>query len=301
MLPGVISSGLQTKDPLPYTPSIYPAGAPAGFTAAYPALSFWLPTPRFWLSTPASYPAPTSQLITRRPLEWSANTRPIVTLYPKHLPGRYTRWGSRQLTRLQPPNLLPSVLSSGLQMQDPLPYTPSIYPAGASAGVHGGLLGSELLAPDSRLVTRLQDLTLNSSWLPGVLSSGLQMQDLLPYPPSIYPAGAPAGVHGGLPGSEILAQILAQILALNSSWLPGSNLPTCYPASPRVVCKRKAHYLIPRALTRLVRPLGFTAAYSAPNFWLPTPDWLPGSDLPTSQTKCFKSRTRAYPACPSSA
>ena len=138
-------------------------------------------------------------------------------------------------------------------MQDPLPYTPSIYPAGASAGVHGSLPSSELLAPDSRLVTRLQDLTLNSSWLPGVLSSGLQMQDLLPYPPSIYPAGAPAGVHGGLPGSEILAQILAQILALNSSWLPGSDLPTCYPASSRVVCKRKAHYLIPRALTR--RPL----------------------------------------------
>src|SRR6266700_3621215 len=76
LLPGVISSGLQTQDPLPYTPRIYPAGAPAGFTAAYPALSFWLTTPRFWLSTPAGYPAPTSQLITRRPLEWSANTRP---------------------------------------------------------------------------------------------------------------------------------------------------------------------------------------------------------------------------------
>src|SRR6266700_675688 len=141
-----------------------------------------------------------------------------VTLYPKHLPGWYTRWGSRQLTRLQdfgsrlrlitrlqPPNLLPSVLSSGLQMQDPLPYTPSIYPAGASAGVHGSLPSSELLAPDSRLVTRLQDLTLNSSWLPGVLSSGLQMQDLLPYPPGTYPAGAPAGVHGGSHRSELLA------------------------------------------------------------------------------------------------
>src|SRR6266704_897701 len=76
LLPGVISSGLQTQDPLPYTPRIYPAGAPAGFTAAYPALRFWLTTPRFWLSTPAGYPAPTSQLITRRPLEWSANTRP---------------------------------------------------------------------------------------------------------------------------------------------------------------------------------------------------------------------------------
>jgi hypothetical protein len=98
---------------------------PLGFTAAYPALSFWLPTPRFWLSTPASYPAPTSQLITRRPLEWSANTRPI-TLYPEHLPGWYTRRGSRQLTRLitrlQPPNLLPGVLSSGLQTQDPTLY-----------------------------------------------------------------------------------------------------------------------------------------------------------------------------------
>jgi hypothetical protein len=130
---------------------------PLGFTAAYPALSFWLPTPRFWLSTPASYPAPTSQLITRRPLEWSANTRPI-TLYPEHLPGWYTRRGSRQLTqlitRLQPPNLLPGVLSI---------------------------------------------------------------------------------------------------------------------------------YLIPRALTRLVRPLGFTAAYSALSFWLPTPDWLAGSDLPTAK------------------
>jgi len=169
LLPGVISSGLQTQDPLPYTPRIYPAGAPAGFTAAYPALSFWLTTPRFWLSTPAGYPAPTSQLITRRPLEWSANTRPIVTLYPKHLPGRYTRWGSRQLTRLQdfgsqlrlitrlqPPNLLPGVPSSGLQTQGPLPHTPSTYPAGAPAGVHGGLLGSKLLAPDSRLVTRLR-------------------------------------------------------------------------------------------------------------------------------------------------
>ena len=198
---------------------------PLGFTAAYPALSFWLPTPsfwlptprfwlptpRFWLSTPAGYPAPTSQLVTRRPLEWSANTRPLS-----------------------------------------------------------------------------------------------------PYAPSIYPAGTPAGVHGSLPGS-----------------LPGSNLPTCYPASSQVVCKRKTHYLIPRAftrlvhplgftaaypaaypaptsrlvtrrplewsanarpiylipraLTRLVRPLGFTAAYSAPNFWLPTPDWLPGSDLPTAK------------------
>src|SRR6266700_1811848 len=134
LLPGVISSGLQTQDPLPYTPRIYPAGAPAGFTAAYPALSFWLTTPRFWLSTPAGYPAPTSQLITRRPLEWSANARPI-TSYPEHLPG---------------------VLSSGPQTQGPLPHTPSTYPAGAPAGVHGGLFGSKPLAPDSRLVTRLR-------------------------------------------------------------------------------------------------------------------------------------------------
>src|SRR6266567_4368555 len=111
----------------------------------------------------------------------------------------------RLVTRLGPPNLLPGVISSGLQTQDPLPHTPSTYPAGAPAGVHGGLLGSELLAPDSRLVTRLQDLTLNSSWSPGVLSSGLQMQDPLPYPPSTYPAGAPAGVHGGLLGSKLLA------------------------------------------------------------------------------------------------
>src|SRR6266702_894660 len=66
---------------------------PLGFTAAYPA-------PRFWLSTPANYPAPTSQLVTRRPLEWSANARPI-TSYPEHLPGWCARWGSRRLTRLR--------------------------------------------------------------------------------------------------------------------------------------------------------------------------------------------------------
>ena len=123
---------------------------PLGFTAAYPALSSWLPTPRFWLSAPASYPAPTSQLITRRPLEWSANTRPI-SLYPEHLPGWYTRRGSRQLTRLitrlQPPNLLPGVLSSGLQTQDP-----TLYP----------------------------------EHLPGVLTSGLQTQD-----PTLYPEHLP--------------------------------------------------------------------------------------------------------------
>jgi hypothetical protein len=77
---------------------------PLGFTAAYPALSFWLPTsypaPRFWLSTPAGYPARTSQLVTRRALERSANARPI-TIYPEHLPGWCARWGSRRLTRLQ--------------------------------------------------------------------------------------------------------------------------------------------------------------------------------------------------------
>jgi len=227
LLPGVLSSGLQTQDPLPraFTRLV----RPLGFTAAYPALSFWLPTPRFWLSTPAGYPAPTSQLITRRPLEWSANARPIVTVYPEHLPGWYTGWGSRQLTRLitrlQPPNLLPGVLSSGLQTQDPLPYTPSIYPAGASAGVHGSLPSSELLAPDSQLVTRLQDLTLNSSWLPGSnlptcypASSRVvcKRKTHLPYTPSTYPAGAPAGVHGGLLGSKLLAP----------DWLPGSDLPT---------------------------------------------------------------------------
>src|SRR6266700_8430538 len=86
-----------------------------------------------------------------------------VTLYPKHLPGWYTRWGSRQLsrlqdfgsrlrlvTRLQPPNLLPGVPLSGLQIQDPLsPYTPSIYPAGTPAGVHGSLPGSKILALNS--------------------------------------------------------------------------------------------------------------------------------------------------------
>src|SRR6266699_1474973 len=99
LFPGVISSGLQTPDPLPYTPRIYPAGAPAGFTAAYPALSFWLTTPRFRLSTPAHYPVPTPQLVTQRPLEWSATARPI-TLYPEHLPGWCVRWGSRQLTQL---------------------------------------------------------------------------------------------------------------------------------------------------------------------------------------------------------
>jgi len=78
---------------------------PLGFTAAYPAPSFWLRFSlrfwlRFWLSTPAGYPAPTSQLVTRRPLEWSANARPI-TSYPEHLPGWCARWGSRRLTRLQ--------------------------------------------------------------------------------------------------------------------------------------------------------------------------------------------------------
>src|SRR6266576_462306 len=143
---------------------------PPVFTAAYPALSFWLPTsypaPSFWLSTPAGYPARTSQLVTRRALERSANARPI---------------------------------------------TPSIYPAGAPAGVHGSLPGSKLLAPDSK------------------------------------------------------------ILALDSCWLPCSNLPTCYPASSRVVYKRKTHYLLPRAFTRPVRPLGFTAACPALSFWLPTP------------------------------
>ncbi len=106
---------------------------PLGFTAAYPALSFWLPNgypaPRFWLSTPAGYPARTSQLVTRRHLEWSANARPI-TLYPENLPGWCARW------------------------------------------VHGSLPGSKLLAHDSK------------------------------------------------------------ILALDSGWLPGSNLPTYYPASP---------------------------------------------------------------------
>ena len=134
---------------------------PLGFTAAYPALSFWLPTsypaPRFWLSTPASYPAPTSQLITRRPLEWSANTRPI-TLYPEHLPGWYTRRGSRQLTRLitrlQRPDLLPGVLSSGLQTQDPTLY-PEHLP-GWCARWGSRRLTRLQTSPDSRLVTRLR-------------------------------------------------------------------------------------------------------------------------------------------------
>src|SRR6266576_410323 len=81
LLPGVLSSGLQTQDPLPraFTRLVHRLG----FTAAYPA----------------NYPAPTSQLVTRRPLEWSTNARPI-TLYPEHLPGRCVRWGSRQLAQL---------------------------------------------------------------------------------------------------------------------------------------------------------------------------------------------------------
>ena len=99
----------------------------------------------------------------------------------------------------------------------------------------------------------------------------------MPCTPSIYPAGAPAGVYGGLPGSEILAQILA----LNSSCLPGSNVPTCYPASSRAVCKRKTLLYTPSTY-----PAGAPAGVhggllgSKP---LPTPDWLPGSDLPTAK------------------
>src|SRR5437016_2483001 len=181
------------------------------------------------------------------------------------------------------------------------------------------------------------------------------MQDpLSPYTPNIYPAGTPAGVHGSLPG-----------------YFPGSILPTCYPASSHVVYTRHTPHPIPRAFTRPVRPLGFTAACPALSFWLPTPDsrlptsysaprfnsqlqlvtrlqppnllpgvlssglqtqdpftlypehlpgwcarwgsrrltrlhfWLPtGYPAPTSQPakrNAFESRTRAYPACPSSA
>jgi len=36
---------LNVSNSPPHAPSTYPAGAPAGFTAAYPALCFWLPTP----------------------------------------------------------------------------------------------------------------------------------------------------------------------------------------------------------------------------------------------------------------
>jgi hypothetical protein len=47
---------------------------------------------------------------------------------------------------------------------------------------------------------------------------------------------------------------------------------------------RPTAHLTPRALTRLVLPAGFTAAYPALCFWLPTPDQLPGSELLTPDT-----------------
>jgi len=225
---------LRLSDSPPYAPSTYPAGAPAvhgSLPGSELLAADWLPSSEIlaldsgWLpgsDLPTCYPA-CSRAVCKRKTHYlipRAFTRLGFTAAYPALSFWLQDFGSRLrlVTRLQPPKLLPGVPLSGLQTQDPLP----------------------------------------------------------PYTPSIYPAGTPAGVHGSL---------------------PGSNLPTCYPESSRVVCKRKTHYLIPRAFTRLVRPLGFTAAYPAPRFWLPTPDWLPGSDLPTAKRNALNhARELTHPA-----
>jgi hypothetical protein len=126
---------LNVSNSPPHAPSTYLAGAPAGFTAAYPALCFWLPTPdqlpgselcpalsfgsdtrlvtlspQLVTGAPCTYPAeaPTtfSQVApVRLPgvLEWSANARPTADQPNEML--------ARELTRLAHPT--PCHTSSG--------------------------------------------------------------------------------------------------------------------------------------------------------------------------------------------
>ena len=135
------------------------------------------------------------------------------------------------------------------------------------------------MALDSRLVTRLRP------------------PNSLPSAPCTYPAEAPTLRFKLLP----CAYPALRFWLATPGWLPGSDLLTCYPA-PRALTRlrRQPHYsftlqvapmrlpgselLAPgsQLVTRL-RDFGsrLPAGYPALRFWLSTPGWLPGSDLPT--------------------
>jgi len=175
---------------------------PPGFTAAYPA----------------NYPAPTSRLVTRRPLERSANARPYFI--------------PRALTRLV----------------RPLGFT-AAYPANYPAPT------SQLCYPESsRVVCKRKTHCL--------------------VPRAFTRLVRPLGFTAAYPAPRFWLRFWLLTLAVYPA--PTSRLVTRRPLERSANARP---YFIPRALTRLVRPLGFTAAYSAPNLSrLPT-----GYPAPTSQ------------------
>jgi hypothetical protein len=283
---------LRLSDSPPYAPSTYPAGAPAvhgSLPGSELLAADWLPSSEIlaldsgWLpgsDLPTCYPA-CSRAVCKRKTHYlipRAFTRLGFTAAYPALSFWLQDFGSRLrlVTRLQPPKLLPGVPLSGLQTQDPLPpYTPSIYPAGTPAGVHGSLPGSNLPTcyPESSRVVckRKTHYLIPRAFTRLVRPLGFTAAYPAPRFWLIFWLSTPAGYPA--PTSQLV------------TWRP---LEWSANARP---------YLIPRALTRLVRPLGFTAAYSAPNFWLPTPDWLPGSDLPTAKRNALNhARELTHPA-----